>query len=152
MLAVDSSARYLATVTRRPLFVVLLSLPLVACTIIETVDDDEGNGSTAPSTSTGGDGKYHPTGNGEMISEDAACALLSEAFEETALGIPGCAKTAPVCPNLLRVQFTQACMFYDQGTVEACVTFIEDTTICTDLTTDGCVVSPFYETAGQGCE
>lgn len=138
--------------TRYVMAISLLCATYAACTG-SSGDDGFGDDASATLSSATGmdDGKFHPMPSGFQISETDACEKLREAFETTALSIPSCTKTAPVCPNLLRVQFSTPCMMYDIATVDACVEYYESKKVCTELVIEDCVVVPYPETAGTGC-
>jgi hypothetical protein len=112
-------------------------------------------GSTAdpgPDGGTGGDGKYHPPGNGQPMTELDACNALNGAqdADHTALG---CVSTTRSCPELIRVQFGTECQQYDQGSVQGCVDYYAKATTCADLNTaiNDCVVTPIEGSAPAGC-
>ncbi len=111
-----------------------------------------GESSSATSPGDAGDGKYHPEGNGEHITEDAACQALADAQSSIALNA-GCVATSRPCPDLLRAVFGTACMEYDQGSVQGCIDYYAEQTTCGALTSsfDECVVTPFPGTEPAGC-
>ena len=139
--------------TRYVIVVSLLCVMYAACSGSDGDDEfDDDHGTIIQSSATGmDDGKFHPMASGVQISETAACDMLRDAFESSALDIPGCAKTAPVCPNLLRVQFVTPCMNYDLATIDACVEYYKSIKVCAELAIESCVVVPYPETAGAGC-
>jgi hypothetical protein len=113
------------------------------------------DGSTAGSSSgmpEAGDGKLHPPGNGTHESEAAACVALRDAHSAQAQHLL-CASTSRGCPDLLIYQFTTACMEYDQGSVQGCVTYYNQTKTCADLAmaVDNCVITPFPGSEPAGC-
>ena len=96
------------------------------------------------------DGKYHPAPNGVHVSEDDACATVVAAFQDRALAL-GCATTVRPCPNFLRVQYTTACMEYDEGTAVGCADYFSERVDCAELVEDACVLEPYAGTEPAGC-
>lgn len=116
-------------------------------------DEEETKGSS----STGGpidagDGRYRPPGNDVHTSEDAACSALSSAQDAKVQGLK-CSITTRTCPSLLRVEFSTACMEYDEGSVQGCIDYYKKQTNCSDLAVaiKDCVVTPFLGTEPAGC-
>jgi len=105
-----------------------------------------------PPAGDAGDGRYHPPPNGTHITEDAACNALSSAQSSKGLML-GCVVTVRMCPQLVRSEFTTACMEYDQGSVQGCVDHYNEQTSCPDFNTavKDCVVTPYPGTEPAGC-
>lgn len=122
----------------------LLSLLVLGCA--------SGEGASASaSTSTSGDasdGRYHPPGNGQRVSEQVACETLTKAFDQVI-----CIGTSSVCPELLRRQFSTSCLAYDQGSVDGCVAAFSMKTDCAERKQafEGCAITPFPDSAPTGC-
>ena len=116
-------------------------------------DDDDSMlaGGSGPNTTGGGqDNRYHPEPNGVQVSQPQACATLQQAFQQKALSL-GCSKTIRPCDQFLTAVYQPACMFYDQGTVDACVDFYNGISSCSLLVDDDCVLTGYPETAPAGC-
>lgn len=107
-------------------------------------------GADPESTADAGDGRYHPDPNGVHVTEAAACDAMASAVRDRAFAI-GCSSTLRPCPELLRSQFETACMEYDQGTVDACVTYFEERTECGELDSTSCVLVAYPGTEPAGC-
>jgi hypothetical protein len=97
-----------------------------------------------------GDGKVHPAPNGVRISETDACGTIETALLNRGLTL-GCSMTVRPCPQLLRAQFTTACMQYDQGTVSGCASYFDALSSCAGLDSEACVVIPYPGTEPAGC-
>jgi hypothetical protein len=121
----------------------LIAAPQPGCTPAETM----GTGGAEA-----GDGKYHPEGNGQHISEAAACEALKTEQENKRLAT-GCPGTTRPCPDLLRAVFSTECMEYDQGSVQGCIDHYNKATTCEGIgkAIDECVVTPFLDSAPAGC-
>ena len=132
----------------------LFLAPLIAC--LAACESSSGGGGTGGSESSGagggGDGKFHPAGNGTAQSESAACSALTNAASSDALAI-GCVSTTPTCPDFLREEFTTACLQYDEGTVQGCVSYYAKATTCDGLSSAvaDCAVMPIAGSSGKGC-
>ncbi len=128
-------------------FVVALSLVAIGCG--ETPPSSEfGPGGTATSTAVP---KHKPPANGEYITEPEACDKLLYAVtaQRTKLG---CASTTRECPNFIRAQYQPACMFYDSGSVQGCVSYFYGLSLCDDVIAEECELTTYPETAPAGCE
>jgi hypothetical protein len=100
----------------------------------------------------GGDGKVHPAGNGVAMSEADACDALSNAQSTQDLSLM-CVATNQTCPDLLRSEFTTACLQYDQGSVQGCIAYYGMATTCDTLKSSiaDCAVTPIAGSAPMGC-
>jgi len=113
--------------------IVSLALPLAAC------GDDESS-CTEPD---GGDGKLHPTPNGQHTTEDAACTALTQALGKKKMTfVPMCVSTSALCPQFLRADYGEG-KEYDQGSVDGCIEFYNSRTSCDELrkAPDDCVLT-----------
>lgn len=100
-----------------------------------------------------GDGKVHPTGNGQHQSESDACKALSEAHTEKSETL-ACTSTSRPCPSLIQVMVGgTACREYDQGSVQGCADHYAKQTSCDALAkaVDDCVVISFEGSEPAGC-
>ena len=110
-----------------------------------------GDGASASASTSGDasvDGRYHPPGNGQRVSEQVACETLTKAFDEVI-----CIGTSSVCPELLRRQFGNSCLAYDQGSVDGCVAAFSMKMDCAERKQafEGCAITPFPGSAPTGC-
>jgi hypothetical protein len=138
--------------TRSLAFVVLGSSVLAAWAFGGCGGDGGSGGSAGAGGGTTTDGKYHPTPNGQHVSEKAACDQLTNEQGKLLLGL-GCVGTGQTCPAFLRSQFTTACMEYDQGSVDGCIAYYNQQNSCNALKNaiDTCVVTPYPGTEPAGC-
>ncbi len=95
--------------------------------------------------------KFEPPGNGVPMQEAAACAALQKAEDDRRAALNCGAVTRPSCPGYLR-KGNEACLQYDQGTVQGCVDFILGQASCTDVSSNQCVVKALAGTAPNGCD
>lgn len=123
------------------------SRPLLLLTLVLATACGDSGDSSEPDA---GDGKLHPEPNGVHVTEDQACVTMQETFQDQAVAL-GCSSTVRPCPQLLRVQFTTACMEYDEGSVQGCVAFYESQTSCERLVLEDCVVTAYPGTEPAGC-
>lgn len=133
----------------------LLALPILAALAFASILPACGSngGAGGDGGQGGGDGKYRPAGNGQHISQDEACTLLSEA-QDAQITALGCTATQRPCPSLILVQVGGTeCLEYDQGTVQGCVAYYNEQSTCDALAAaaDACVVTAFADTAPAGC-
>jgi hypothetical protein len=98
--------------------------------------------SSTTSIPEAGDGKYHPSPNGQRIDETTACTDLANAISTQQQAMM-CVGTTQPCPGLLESQAsTTGCDQYDEGAVTGCVSYYSQATTCQDLSTaiENCVV------------
>lgn len=114
---------------------------------------DEAETSGGGSGGAAGDGKIYPPTNGVHISEAEACQQLKAAQDQRRSAIEGCILTTRSCPDLLVVQFSVACMEYDQGSVQGCVDHYAQAADCDALKAaiNDCVVTPYEGSEPAGC-
>ena len=124
-----------------------LLVPLAACG-----SSSSGGGGGSGGTGGGSDGKFHPMGNGTAESETDACSALTHAASSLALSL-GCISTTPTCPDFLRSEFTTACLQYDEGSVQGCISYYGMAKTCDALSTSvsNCAVMPMAGSAPKGC-
>jgi hypothetical protein len=98
-----------------------------------------------------GSGFYEPAGNGVAIGESQACDGLRAAQLDRRMAL-GCGPvTQAACPGYLQKQKqTPACSQYDQGALDACVTYISGLATCEEVTEKMCIVKPLGN-APNGC-
>lgn len=86
-------------------------------------------------------GAYQPAPSGVLIDEAEACQAITAA-EDAARGSLGCGtvQRAP-CPEYIRPAGGSSCYQYDQGTVDACVSYYGSLSACVDFIEKPCVVS-----------
>ena len=120
---------------------------------------DDASTSSSSSSSEGGqgqggesDGKYHPPSNGMAMTEDAACKALQNALSSKVQSL-ACVMTARTCPDLVRRVGGADCLQYDQGTVQGCVTYYQESASCDELKTraDDCAFEAIEGSAPAGC-
>jgi hypothetical protein len=132
----------------------VLAASIAASSLLLSLFGCGSDGSTATTGGAGGadDGRYHPAGNGVHIAEAEACDTLRQAQSQKLQGMT-CTGTSRPCPTLLRAQFSTECMEYDQGSVQGCVDYYNETTTCQALVDaiDKCAVTPFRGTEPKGC-
>lgn len=126
---------------------VVAALPLAAC-------GSDGDDTGAATAADAGDGRYHPPGNGKPMTEQDACASLTNARSSKAKEL-ACSATTRPCPTFLRAQFPgNDCAQYDEGTVTGCVAYYTKQADCdalADAVVD-CAVSPLAGTHSDGCK
>lgn len=99
----------------------------------------------------GGSGFFEPAGNGVAISESQACGGLQNAQVARRQTLACGPVTQPACPGYLQKQKqTPACSQYDQGALDACVTYIGGLATCEEVTQKICIVKPLGN-APNGC-
>lgn len=105
-----------------------------------------------PAPSEPADGKVRPPPSGEKITEAAACNAFSDAHSKALLAL-SCVGTARTCPTLLRLQSGANCLQYDKGSLDGCVTHINEQTTCADLgdAVNDCIVYSYADSAPAGC-
>ncbi len=133
----------------RAAIVALISsaMPLVGCG-----SDTDGTSGTAAADAS--DGRYHPAGNGKAMTEQDACAALSNARQARGKDL-ACSATVRPCPTFLRAQFPgNDCAQYDEGTVTGCVAYYAGKSSCEALAAavSDCAVSPIAGTHSDGCQ
>lgn len=116
---------------------------IVAAVSVACSSDDSSGG-------TGGDKPYEPAGNGVGMSEADACKAIVDAEDAKRAALACGPVTRPPCPTYLQ-KGNPACSEYDQGTVQACVTYIGQHTSCAALTKKTCVVKVIAGSAPNGC-
>ncbi len=132
---------------------VALALPFPLLLILACGSSGPAASGTGGAAGAGGsDGKYHPTPNGTAMSEADACNALSSAQDADTSAL-SCLSTSRACPDLLRAQFTTACLQYDQGTVQGCVAYYAAAKTCETLAAAiaDCEVMPIAGSAPNGC-
>lgn len=85
------------------------------------------------------------------MKEADACAALQKAEDDRRATLGCGAVTRPSCPGYLR-KGNEACLQYDQGTVQGCVDFIKGLATCDAVSTAQCVVKALPGTAPNGCD
>ena len=96
------------------------------------------------------DGKFHPEPNGQHVAEQVACDALHAAIEDRQMELLAtCVTTLPTCPNLL-VSAYGAGKEYDQGTVDACVTYFAGAACEQIKAPDSCALT-FYPEPPDPC-
>jgi hypothetical protein len=136
----------------RPATTATTVLLLLAALMVSACGSPEQTGGTGAGGGDGGDGKLHPPGNGQHVSEATACDALSMAQDARNQALQ-CAATSRPCPTLLRVVFTTPCMEYDQGSVQGCLDYYDAQPTCDALSAAvvDCVITPFPGTEPNGC-
>ncbi len=111
-----------------------------------------GDESSATTGDPPADGKYHPAGNGQHVSETAACDSLLNAQQAKFTSL-SCVGTTRQCPDRLRSEFGASCMEYDEGSVSGCVAYYGEAMDCDELAkrVADCVVIAFSGTQPNGC-
>lgn len=103
---------------------------------------------------TGGapDGRFHPAKSGVAIDEAPACDSLLNTITKRTLAL-GCVGTSPVCPGFVRKETAQQCAKYDEGTVQGCVKYINESTDCDSIAQRiaDCAFEAIPDTAPTGC-
>ncbi len=94
-------------------------------------------------------GAVQPKGNGSAVDEEEACTAYRNALEQRATDL-NCPKPVE-CPDLIRPAGGDACLQYDQGTVEACVTHVGRYATCAEFTRSPCIVSTVPGSTSAGC-
>jgi hypothetical protein len=131
----------------RALLLTALSAALTltfACS--EEPPEDEDDAGTGAMGGGGDDGKHHPPPNGTRISEEEACNLLRDAYDQKVQDL-GCVQTLPVCLAFIRVPYDPDCAEFDQGSVQGCIDFYNDIWRCDLLDFEACVVTVYPENA-----
>ena len=96
------------------------------------------------------EGAQQPDGDGDLTSEDSACARLREATED-AYDRLGCEAPALAdCPGFLRPGGGSGCYEYREGSVSACEDAYEDARTCRELTP--CIATAVLNTELATCE
>lgn len=95
-------------------------------------------------------GAVQPAGNGTAVDEEEACAAVHDALSRRATDL-NCPKPKPECPDLIRPAGGDACLQYDQGTVEACVAHIGRYDSCGEFTRSPCIVSTIPGSVSAAC-
>lgn len=120
-------------------------------------DDGSSSGSGSGASGQGGqgDGKFHPPTNGTPIAEDAACQALRNALESKLMSFQsdGCVMTLRTCPSLVQIVGGEPCLQYDEGSVQGCATYYQESTSCDELKSrsDDCAFEAIAESAPNGC-
>jgi len=119
----------------------LLGLPLFAsCTASEDTEP------FVPAA----EGAKQPAGEGDLVSEEEACARLSKAAS-AAYDRLGCdAPSFPKCPSFLRPGGANGCFEYYEDSVSACVELYEDAPTCHELSP--CLVTAERNDELETCE
>lgn len=98
------------------------------------------------------DGRFHPPKNGTPIDEAPACDSLLNTITKKLLAL-SCVGTSPTCPSLVRKETQQNCAKYDEGTVQGCTKYINESTDCDTIAkriTD-CAFEAIPDSAPTGC-
>ncbi len=127
--------------------------------LLAACGDDTGSTSTSGGGAQGqggeGDGKFHPPANGTPMSEEAACEALRDALQSElqSFQASGCVMTLRTCPSLVQTIGGEPCLQYDQGTIQGCVTYYQDSASCDELKTrsDSCAFEAIAGSAPGGC-
>lgn len=91
--------------------------------------------------------------NGQHITEAAACETLVDAQEARAIEL-GCLMTMRICPTFLRVMTGEACVEYDEGSVQLCIERYNAASSCDNLAEaiDECTVNFYPDTQSADCD
>jgi hypothetical protein len=120
----------------------LAAVALVAAACTSSPD----TGSTVPAEQ----GATQPEGGGTAMSESDACQAIAKA-EDQARNRLSCGATSHAsCPDYIRPN-GEACLEYDQETVEQCAKAIGAYTSCDDFANHPCFVTPIAGSAPKGC-
>jgi hypothetical protein len=120
---------------------------MVALGVVSACSSEIGVEDTIPAEP----GIVMPDGGGSPIDESAACARLLSALEDARTKLKCPAETA-VCPTLVRPAGSQACLQYDEATVEGCESVVGRYTRCSDFDSRRCIVSALPGTISPGCQ
>jgi hypothetical protein len=85
-----------------------------------------------------------------IIDEAETCDTIVGSYHMHGLEL-GCATTTHVCPDMLRFAFGQACLQFENPTVQHCKQRIEAATSCEELWAMSCDVVPVADSAPAGC-
>jgi hypothetical protein len=90
--------------------------------------------------------------NGQHITEAAACEALLDA-QEAKIGSLKCAITTRICPSLIRMMTGEACVEYDEGSVQKCVERYSEASSCESLedAISACAVTFYPGTKSADC-
>lgn len=89
------------------------------------------------------------------MNEEAACEALRSALSSKlqSFQASGCVMTVRTCPSLVQFVGGEPCLQYDQGTVQGCVTYFQESASCEELKTraDDCAFEAIDGSAPAGC-
>lgn len=89
------------------------------------------------------------------MTEDGACQALHGALESKlqSFQAQGCVMTLRTCPSLVQIAGGEPCLQYDQGTVQGCVTYYNESADCDELKkrSDDCAFEAISGSAPNGC-
>jgi len=88
---------------------------------------------------------------GPTLGEAEACEAVHDAYVDRGLEI-GCAVTLRECPLFVRVPAGDACLLYDEASVERCKSLFASSTTCKELWNNACVPDPVEGSAPKGCD
>lgn len=138
---------------RAALLLSLFALSSLFALVIPACGGDDGD---PPSNEQpdAGDGKVRPPPSGVHITEAAACDALLAAFEARRQALGCTVITSRTCPNLVRAQVGgEACLEYDEGSVNGCVAHYNEQTSCEALAEalDNCIATSYPGTQSANC-
>jgi hypothetical protein len=94
-------------------------------------------------------GALQPEGGGDAIVEEEACQRLADAIADKDDELD--CDVALECPEGIRPAGGEACLEYDEETVEACVSVIESYEECEEFDTRPCIATALAGTADPAC-
>ena len=123
---------------------------MLACSALACGGDADDDG-TDPGPD---DGLLHPPSNGVHISESEACSVLLGAYTAQLDALDCTITTTRTCPDLVRAMVKgQACLEFDEGSVEGCIAHYNEQSDCQSLASalNYCAANAYAGTTSADC-